>query len=278
MGGGISKAELQQALSKQLESTQNANLVLLTQEEGASQALDVWTDSFQKDPMMCWVGGLEYENPPESTKAARQDVARWMLSWVNDDHLNGRRGYTVGIHNNEQQEQLVGAMSMATSSTATLGFLDTMRMLWKYGMPPMNKKSETTNDGGGKFCPNAMQRLQALSVLDKKRHQHMDAGNSKGNSKWIYLQTIGVLMEHQGGKGKYGSTMLRFLLQTATDLNVPVYLETESKENESFYQHFGFETLEKVELSVPGDERDDAILLMYLMRWSPPSSGTTGGK
>ena len=109
-----------------------------------------------------------------------------------------------------------------------------------------------------------------IHLTDKLRHTHM-----VDSPKWIYLQTIGVLMEQQGGKGKYGSRMLRFLQRVATTMNVPVYLETESKENESMYQHFGFETLEKVELSVPGDERDDAILLMYLMRWTPPTDATS---
>lgn len=96
----------------------------------------------------------------------------------------------------------------------------------------------------------------------------MQAGSGDEGS---YLQSIGVLSKHQGGKEKFGSTMLRFLQQAATSMNVPIYLETESKKNEPMYQHFGFKTLEKMPLYMPGDKRNDATLVVYLMQWAPPN-------
>ena len=263
MGGSNSKAELHQALSQELNITSDdANLVILEAND-TKTALDVWTDAFQKDPMMCWVGGLEHNNPPASTKAARVDIARYMLSWINDDLLNGRRGFTIGIRNSQQE--LVGAMSMAPSTHAFMGIWDTIRMVVKNGRPPMDIGSEKEQ-----YCDNAMERLNALAVIDKARDRQMNVEGK--HAKWLYLQTIGVHTDYQG-KGKYGSKMLRFIQQAATSMNAAIYLETESKENVSMYQHFGFETLEELSVSVPGDDRQDATLVMYLMRWSPPSNG-----
>jgi hypothetical protein len=260
MGSSQSKTELHQALSDQLQATQNDALVLLAKND-TTEAIDVMSDAFQNDPLFCWVGGIDCAKDPEATKASRLELAKFSLAWVNDDLFNGRRGYTIGVRN--EQQQLVGCMSMAPGSCSSLSILDNIRMFWKYGMPPMYKAS-----GKDKYCPTAGKRLDLLGQLDAARYRHMSV---KGQTqKWIYVQTIGVRTAHQHGNGKYGSTMLRTLLRTGTAMNAAIYLETESKENESMYQHFGFETLEEVTLCVPRDDQNDSSFVMYLMRWKPP--------
>lgn len=61
--------------------------------------------------------------------------------------------------------------------------------------------------------------------------------------------------------------MLQLLFNVAQELNAQVYLETESKENEQLYQHFGFQTLEVFDLFVKGDvDIESNHQKMYLMR------------
>ena len=93
------------------------------------------------------------------------------------------------------------------------------------------------------------------------------ARSSPGTSRWLYLQSVGVLRSKHG-EG-YGSKLLRTVTDTADALAVPVYLETESERNESMYQYFGFRTVEKVTMKVPGDDRPDAKFTMWLMIRDP---------
>mmetsp|Transcript_31558 Transcript_31558/g.66385 ORF Transcript_31558/g.66385 Transcript_31558/m.66385 type:complete len:93 (+) Transcript_31558:3-281(+) len=89
----------------------------------------------------------------------------------------------------------------------------------------------------------------------------------EGTKRWIHLQSIGVLSD-QHGKG-YGKKMLQLLAQTANSLHASIYLETDSENNESMYKHFGFHTVEKVNLCVSGDGSPTADCTCYLMRKDP---------
>ena len=82
------------------------------------------------------------------------------------------------------------------------------------------------------------------------------------DKEYIYVQTLGVKNIFQG-KG-YGGLLLRLLLDISRSMKVGLYLETESESNESLYKHFGFQTLETMELQGK-DDTTDAKLKMWLM-------------
>lgn len=82
----------------------------------------------------------------------------------------------------------------------------------------------------------------ALSPIDEIRKKHMK------NKAFAYLQIIGVSSNNQG-QG-YGSKMLREFITKATKTKIPIYLETETESNANLYEHFGFKTLEKINLPI----------------------------
>merc|ERR1712038_155698 len=123
--------------------------------------------------------------------------------------------------------------------------------IFKAGSPPWEKNKKNY----GSFVNK---RLQAMDIIPKKRKKIM-----KPHPEHIYLQQVGVRREHHG-KG-FGGKLFRMLFATADSLRVPVYLETESEENESLYQHYGFQTAETITMSGKGDNSADAKFKMWLM-------------
>ncbi len=63
---------------------------------------------------------------------------------------------------------------------------------------------------------------------------------------YIYLVMIGIAPQHQG-KG-LGGKLMQALLAESERSGLPIYLETETEENVSLYQHYGFEVINKVNL------------------------------
>ena len=59
--------------------------------------------------------------------------------------------------------------------------------------------------------------------------------------------------------------MFRTMFGATDSLGVPVYLETESRENEAMYRHLGFETVDTLTLKAKGDTSPDAEFEMYCM-------------
>merc|ERR1711862_933539 len=105
-------------------------------------------------------------------------------------------------------------------------------------------------------------RVQSMDILSKKRKDIM-----KSYPKHIYLMQIGVRRQFQG-KG-IGKKLFKTLFAAADSLQVHVYLETESEENVSLYQHYGFNIAETVLLSARGDISDDAEFKMWLLLRHP---------
>lgn len=240
----LSTKDLKQALGANINEARTSFLSKADQKN----ACNVLADAFANDPMMVWMAGLD-ENDPQSKNKMRK-LCLYMHSWINNALISGRRGSAVGVIglNNE----LVGCMTVAPSSCHKETMLDMCFNMIKLGSPPMYK-SKTD------YCTNSIQRMEKLNLLEKKRINHM-----KDTNRWIYLQCIGIGSTQQGHG--YGKSLLTLLLRTADSLKVPTYLETESDTNESLYKHFGFCTLEKVDVCVPGDESSNAHLTMYLMR------------
>lgn len=76
--------------------------------------------------------------------------------------------------------------------------------------------------------------------IDQDRKEHM-----RGRD-YIYLLMIGVDPQHQG-QG-YGGQLLSGLIEESEQTGLPVYLETETENNVSVYEHFGFKVVDKVTL------------------------------
>lgn len=66
------------------------------------------------------------------------------------------------------------------------------------------------------YCANSGKRLQAMSILTKKRVGHM-----QDTKRWLYLRTIGVRTEHHGNG--YGKQLLQMVFKIAGSLNVPLF-------------------------------------------------------
>jgi len=248
MRGQLSKRELNKALNTHLY---DSDISFLSKPE-EDYALDILADAFKDDPMFSWMAGLEEDDPERDQKMYK--LCRILNAYVNHRYFTGSRGVALGVRTTES---LVGCMTLAPSSCSKERTVDHIIAMIKYGAPPMYKSKEKS-----KYGPYSLQRMQKLNVLLEKRKDHM-----KGTKRWIQLQSIGVRSEQQW-KG-YGKKMLQLLTQTANSLNASIYLETDSESNESLYKHFGFHTVEKVNLCVLGDDSPTANFTVFCMRKDP---------
>jgi len=249
MRGQLSKQELNKALNNHLYGSD----ISFLSKSDEDYALDALADAFQDDPLFSWFAGLEGEDPERDQKMYK--LGRILNAHVNHRFFSGSRGVALGVRTTES---MVCCMTLAPSSCVRERMVDHIIAMFKYGAPPMYKSKEKS-----KYGPYSQKRMEKLNVLlKKKRKKNMEATN-----RWIYPQSIGVRPD-QHGKG-YGKKMLQLLTQTANSLNASIYLETDSESNESLYKHFGFHTVEKLNLCVSGDDSPTANFTMYLMRKDP---------
>merc|ERR1712216_480496 len=116
-----------------------------------------------------------------------------MLSWVNSPLINGSRGVTIGVKG-DNDDEVIGCMTMTPSSCTKVGFINTIRYMIKLGIPPSHKPE----NGYGQ---RAKDRLIVYEEISKARERIM-----KEHKRWIYLQSIGV---HPSAVGKgHGKRML----------------------------------------------------------------------
>jgi ribosomal protein S18 acetylase RimI-like enzyme len=88
----------------------------------------------------------------------------------------------------------------------------------------------------------ARKMLPIFRPIEADRRAHMQA------KSYIYLQVIGVTPTLQG-QG-YGGKLLRTLIEQSDQAGVPIYLETETEDNVSMYERFGFQVLKEIALPV----------------------------
>merc|ERR1712232_1133042 len=154
--------------------------------------------------------------------------------------------------------KMTGAMNIVPSGGREPSVLDFIFYLIRHGNPLKDASA-------GSCGPHAMKRANALDKLNSKRIEI-----TKPYPDHIYLKMVGVRGDCQG-KG-IGGRMFRPLFSAADSLGVPVYLETESEENEKCYQHYGFRTEETIVVAVDGDTSPDAKFKMYLMLRMPQAA------
>jgi len=237
----FTREDLLEALKDGVTSVPN---LFFLEDNNEGEMLDIFAESFLNDPMTTWVTGLTDDN---ERKAELQFIFnRSIMGWANRPILVRKKGIVVGIRTDKSK--MVGAVSIMPSKYGNFTFLDILSNIFNIGAPPVYTSDKINYD------VDAAKRFDCLNTLEKKRKHIM-----KNYKDYLYIQTIGVLGAYQG-KG-YGGKLLRALLLAADSIQMPLYLETESEENESLYQHFGFKTIENVILSV-----DESSLKMYLMK------------
>jgi len=274
----ISRKDLKASLRG---SVSNDNQLKLLKKKDYNELVNVLSDSFLDDPLFNWTAGLDNNNSDDaenvidnsSSKKRRGSILKLnqsLMGWLNRPILFRKKGIVLGIKappaaatrtdsnknsSSSSSGALAGAVVITPGHKSIDGVMDTLTNLMKVGIPPLYTKEKVN------YGPHADKRLESMTVLSKKKQALM----KKYNSGYIYIQTIGVMGQHQG-KG-LGGKLLREIIQVADSIDAPLYLETESKENESLYQHFGFHTAETLELEAKGSDKKQK---MWLMIRNPP--------
>ena len=203
------------------------------------------------DPIVEYGTGIKDAQEQSDKEKYKKLMMQFMFHWMNIDMMKQKNGIVLGIKENGN---LVGVVSMVASACDKKeGFFTIMRKLITIGKPP-----NETNEGKKHFHPLAQKRMNQLDEVVLKRR--MEIMKELGHHRHVYIQQIGVKPTHQG-KG-IGGKLLRTIFEVVASTNAACYLETETKDNESLYQHLGFKTVEELKISVPGD---DATLIMYCM-------------
>jgi len=236
-------------LNKSVKAHAEINGFDIVSLESKNEVSDVLLDAFINDPIPEYVTGIKDVQDPVKEKYKKL-MMKYIFDWMNIDVLKQKNGIAMGVKENGS---LVGVVTLVASACdKTEGFLTTLRKGFQFGIPPTESSL-----GKEHFHPLASKRLTHLEGITKRRLQIL---KERGHDKYIYIQQIGVKTTHQG-QG-IGGKLLRAIFDVAAAGNAVCYLETETKENESLYQHLGFQTVEEMDISVPGD---DTILTMYFM-------------
>jgi ribosomal protein S18 acetylase RimI-like enzyme len=93
---------------------------------------------------------------------------------------------------------------------------------------------------GWQLMMRAPRMMRVFAPLDADRKEHM------GGREFTYVMIVGVAPECQG-QG-FGGKLLRALTEESDRTGVPIYLETETEDNRSMYEHLGFELLREITL------------------------------
>lgn len=275
----VTNQELSQAIedvlligdSKDNDSSSASKLSLLN-EEHFKETINLWVDAFQKDPMAAWLVDLgdhyDVENSFNDEQKKLLDLnTENFFSWPHRLIVKRKKGFVIGVttkgsgeEEKDENEKLVGAMSLVPSSQTLFTIWDIVSNLLTIGMPPVVSWKTKKQYG-----PFAEKRFNVVNKLAERQKALMT--NHDERKRFVYVQTVGMATSCQG-KGM-GGKLLRTITSVADSMDAYLYLETESEENESFYQHYGFHTEETIDFKVDGDESDWPTLKMYLMIRNP---------
>ena len=246
---GLQREDLVKALSQHIDD--GTRFLDRSDESLVNKTLG---DAFVDDPMKTWIAGLDGSDPKN------RDRMLFFLGWMQGGVVRnsfGKKTQNVLLGTTKtttaESSDLTGAMILCPSGGKEASILDWVLWTIHYGGYPLEK------DGYG---PYSDQRLRSLKILQTKRNEI-----TKDYPDHIYLMMVGVSSNCQG-KG-VGGKMFRAVFQAADSLGVPVYLETESENNEAMYKHYGFETKANALISVDGDTSPDAEFKAYCMLRMP---------
>ena len=108
--------------------------------------------------------------------------------------------------------------------------------------------------------PSAIERLMQYVNITEPLHEKF------APYPHLYLSSIAVdpIFQRQG----FGSTLLEAMIKRVDNENLPLYLETNSKDNISFYERFGFAVREH--LIIPDSDIPLWIMIRSHFKTSPP--------
>lgn len=242
----VTRSDLINSLQKQTLS-KDKQLYLL-RNENYEELMDVISDSFLTDPLMVWTAGLDENklicDDSKKRKELQLRLNRSLFSWLHRPLLIRKKGIVMGVRADKEKDgsPLAGAISIMPGNKS-IGAFDTFINMMLIGPPPFYTKEKVN------YGPNGDKKLRSMVKLGKKRSELM----KKYKSNYIVIEAVGVLGTHQG-KG-FGGKLLRPICKLSDSLNVPLYLETESEENEALYHYFGFQTVDTIELEAKGSSR-----------------------
>ena len=111
-----------------------------------------------------------------------------------------------------------------------------------------------------------------LGLRDFYRSQACEEAVGEAHTRWMQTQPhyyLWGLTVHPQAQGRgYGKALLNQLLKKAAAQHIPVYLETHTENNVSYYQALGFECLERV--ITPSYE-----LPFWCLVWRPQDGGAS---
>lgn len=241
---GLKKEDLIESLCHLVDQEKEVEFLQPFDESVATETL---ADAFLNDPMMKWIAGLDGSGPDDREKMRK--LVTWMAGALNKFSFGKCNGVLLGA---KEGSEIAGVMNMIPSSGRDPNVLDWIIYSVKNGFPLQEEG----------YSPHSKKRLDALNVLSTKKKEF-----TKEYPNHIYLKMVGVRGNAQ--KKGVGGRMFRPLFGAADSLGVPIYLETESKENEAMYMHYGFETREIITIVAKGDTSADAEFQGYLMARMP---------
>jgi len=160
-----------------------------------------------------------------------------------------RNGVALGVRDCMGQQRhkgkLVGAMCCRVPGKPSMTRFEMVRNLLTLGVPPQYKYKKAW----GEEYARRFECLGRLSEISKRHTRQY-------KKQYWYIQVFGIVPEWRG-RG-LARRFLDSIGQVADLEGVPVILETESESNERLYQHFGYETIEKCDISSSGctEKRD----------------------
>lgn len=261
------KKDFVEALSYQIGEEKGTRFLARSDETVLNETL---SDAFLDDPMFKWAANLSPSSDIEEERKKMLPLVRWLTGLATSTSFGYKYdGVFIGVEEGSSisgcesasPKMMVGAMNMVLSTGWEPNILDIIMYVIKHGSPIFQDKE-------GIYGPLAMKRLTALDVFSKKRFEI-----TKDYPNHIYIKMVGTRRDWHG-KG-IGGTMFRPLFRAADALGIPMYLETETKENEAMYQHYGFETKDSCQVFAEGDTSPDAKFKMYFMLRMPQTTTKT---
>lgn len=206
------------------------------------ECVEIVNESFTNpgDPLTQWLCRLP--NVSEGLNDERMAIiADYLHRYLCEPIL--RNGVAIGFRKNDGSQQqhkgkLVGVMCCRVPGKPSMTMFEMVRNLLTLGVPPQYKYRKVWGDQYAK-------RFECLGRLSEISKRH----TRKYRKQYWYVQIFGILPEWRG-RG-LARRFLDSIGQVADLEGVPVFLETESESNEQLYQHFGYETVDKCDISSP---------------------------
>lgn len=171
-----------------------------------------------------------------------------LVSWIMEAYcmmiIDRRGGFALGAR---KVDGTLGAVVFVTNEATGMSseiaslFRDVIPTFKAVGFKPLNEMGEAKQ--------GIRARLLSLEVVEKLRRKLQSGPH-------VYVNIMAVDPDAQG-MGFCG-LLMRFVNTLADKLKMRLYLETSGPKNESIYKRFGYETIDKFEISCPKDPDQSA--------------------